>query len=137
GEVIPPPPPPLRVDLVRLRQRNQVADGPGDDVAVAAEEPVALLGRPEDASDVPGDGGLFSEDGDGGRGHLRDGPAIWRVVPILRQIAPQGEKKGAPAAGSPIETGGRGGYSIRAFEDQRTSQKQRVLSTKCARGSGS
>jgi hypothetical protein len=37
---------PLGVDLVRLRQRREVTDGPGDDVAVAVKIPFALLRRP-------------------------------------------------------------------------------------------
>ena len=38
--------PPFGVDLVRLRQRDQVADRPGDHVAVAVQVSVALVFAP-------------------------------------------------------------------------------------------
>ena len=46
GQQIAPPVPPFGIDLVRLRERGQVADGPGDDVAVAVQIAVALLPAP-------------------------------------------------------------------------------------------
>ena len=52
GQQVAPPLPPFRPDLVRLRQRGQVADGPGDHVAVAVQVAVAFIAGAQHARDI-------------------------------------------------------------------------------------
>ena len=59
---------PGRVDLVRLGERDEVADRPADDVAVAGVTAVAAPRGAEGGGDVPGDGGLLGDDGGGHEG---------------------------------------------------------------------
>ena len=61
GQQVAPPLAPLRIDLVRLRQRGQVADGPGDDVPVAVQVAVAFGARAQHARDVARHRGLFGQ----------------------------------------------------------------------------
>ena len=58
---------------MRLGEGGEVADGPGDHVAVAVEVAIAFIARTEDACDVPCHGGLFGQHGDisGFRRHHR------------------------------------------------------------------
>ena len=60
---------PVWPHLGRERERDEVADRPGDHVAVAVEVPFAALRGAEHAGDVAGDGGLLGDDG-GGHGRL-------------------------------------------------------------------
>ena len=55
---------PLRADFVRLGERREVSDRPGDDVAVAVQVAFALVAGAEHAGDVAGDGGLLGDYGD-------------------------------------------------------------------------
>ena len=62
---ISPPLLPFGVDFVGLGERDEVADGPGDDVAGAVEIAIAFLVGTEDFGKVSRDGGFFGDDGDG------------------------------------------------------------------------
>ena len=64
GEVPGRPALPLRPYLRRLGQANEVADGPGHDVAAAAQPALAPLRRAQDAGDVAGHRRLLGHDGD-------------------------------------------------------------------------
>ena len=66
-QMVTPPGSPRRVDLVGLGEGHQVADRPGDGVAVAVEIAVTALAGTEDARDVAGDGRLFGDHGDSHR----------------------------------------------------------------------
>ena len=56
---------------MRLGEADQVSNGPGDDVIVAVEETVALLGGTNHACDVAGDGRFLGDDGGACRNHSR------------------------------------------------------------------
>ena len=71
GEQIAPPVLPLRLDLVRLRQRHQVADGPSDHVAVAVQISLPLFRGAQHARDVARHGRLFRQDGHAGALRIR------------------------------------------------------------------
>ncbi len=65
---------PAGVDLVRLRQRDEVPDGPRDDVPAPFERPVTPPRRAEDGGDITGDCGLLGDYGDGHGG----GEGSWK-----------------------------------------------------------
>ena len=60
------------MDLMRLRQRSQMADGPRDHVPVAVEIAVALSGRAQNARNITRNRRLFRDHGGAtGVGSLR------------------------------------------------------------------
>jgi hypothetical protein len=71
-QVIAPPAPPFGVDLVRLRQGDQMADGPGHHIAVPLETAVSFLAGAQNAREIPGDGRLFGDDGGFDGRHIRE-----------------------------------------------------------------
>ena len=68
GQQAAPPVPPLRIDLVRLRQGGQVADGPRHHVAVPVQVAVARTGRAQHARNIARHRGLL--------GHHRNSSGI-------------------------------------------------------------
>jgi hypothetical protein len=60
---------PLRLDFVRLRQCGEVADGPGNNEAVAVQIAFTLAGGSKDTRDVSRDGGLFGQHSGAGGEH--------------------------------------------------------------------
>ncbi len=69
-----PPRAPLGVDLVRLRERDEVSDRPRHHVAVPAQAAVAALARAERAREVARHRRLLRDDGDGHRIAVVIGP---------------------------------------------------------------
>ena len=63
GEGIATPGLPLGADFMRLAESRQMADGPGDHVAVAVEIAFATRACAEDLSNVAGDGRFFGQHG--------------------------------------------------------------------------
>ena len=61
GKRVAPPLPPLGIDLVRLGERGQVADRPGDHVAVAVQVAIAFGAGAEHARDVARHRRLFGK----------------------------------------------------------------------------
>ena len=55
-----------RLNLMRLREGRQVADGPRDHVAIAMQVAIAFGVRAQYFRDVARDRGLLGQDGDGG-----------------------------------------------------------------------
>ncbi len=53
------------MDLMRLRQRGQMADGPGDYVAIAVLISVAWAGRAQNARNIARHRRFFGEHGNG------------------------------------------------------------------------
>jgi len=68
---------------VRLRERDEVADRPGDDVAVTLKAAVPALRRAQRGGDVSSHGWLLGDDGGGhGKTRVRAGKgARWRARP--------------------------------------------------------
>ena len=52
----------MRIDLVRLRERDQMPNGPSHDIAVAVQVAFAALRRVQDSGDVARHRGLFGDD---------------------------------------------------------------------------
>jgi hypothetical protein len=72
---------PRRTDLMRLGQRCQVSDRPGDDVSIAVQKPVPFGARAQNARDVARNGGFLRENSNVGMGHRH---AIMITVQGLR-----------------------------------------------------
>ena len=66
GEGVAAPLAPGGIDLGGFGEGGEVADGPGDHVAIAVEEAIALAGSAEDLGNIAGDRGFFGKDGDVG-----------------------------------------------------------------------
>ena len=62
--------PSRRAIVVRLGEMDQMAQGPGDAVALALQKALALAPGPQNAGDIAGDAGLFGED-ENGQGRSR------------------------------------------------------------------
>ena len=72
GQQVAPPGAPFWPDLVRLCEPHQVADRPGDDIAVAVQIAFAAFGGAQDSSNVARHRRLFGDNRDAGlRRHLR------------------------------------------------------------------
>ena len=121
GEVPGRPALPLRPDLRRLGQADEVADRPGHDVPAAAQPAVAPLRRAEDAGDVAGHRRLLGDDGDRhGAGLTRRGYTRSRSGGVRAGARHGcGWGQGSPAASSPCRVGPGGPVLDRLALDRR------------------
>ena len=117
----PPPRAPLRLDLVRLRQTDQVANRPGDHITVAMQVAVAPARGAQHPSKITGHGGFFGDNGNAHAGGMIAPFAAEWAVPVLLEVARKpletaadGERRRRP--GDPFS--GQGIFAVRELDEE-------------------